>query len=90
MIKEISQADYESTMAESMINVTETAEPVVDIWLYVELLVQENIVASYVWENNLVEKVYRSKDNRYDHVLLPTARENYFIVLLIDINAKPL
>jgi len=33
----------------------------------------------------LVEKVYRSWDGSYDHVLLPTAEENYFVVLIIDI-----
>ena len=75
-------------MLTGMVDVTETAEPAVDIWPYVRLLVQENIVSSYVLKNSLVEKVYRSKGNRYDHVLLPTARENYFIVLLVDITAK--
>lgn len=75
-------------MIGGMTDVTETAEPVVDVWPYVEMLSTEGVVSNYVLENSLVEKVYRSKDSKYDHVLLPTANENYFVVLVIDIKAK--
>lgn len=88
MTKEINQVEYNSTMTSGMTDVTETAEPVVDVWPYVEMLTSEGIVSNYVLENSLVEKVYRSKDSKYDHVLLPTAKENYFIVLVVDIKAK--
>lgn len=88
MTKEIHQVEYSNTMTGGMTDVTETAEPVVDVWPYVEMLSNEGIVSKYLLDNSLVEKVYRSKDSRYDHVLLPTANENYFIVLIIDIKAK--
>ena len=88
MTKEITQKEYESTMKSGMQDITETAEPAVDIWAYVEILVKQGIVSKYVLENFLVEKVYRSKDNKYNHVLLPTATENYFIVLVANIVAK--
>jgi hypothetical protein len=75
-------------MSSGMRDVTETAEPVVDIWPYVDMLAHEGIVSHYVVESNLVEKVYRSEDGKVDHVLLPTAKENYFVVLVIDIKAE--
>ena len=88
MIKEINQHDYKSTMMSGMSDVTETAEPVVDVWPYVKVLADEGIVSKYVPENFLVEKVYRSNDNNYDHVLLPTSRENYVVVLVINIKTQ--
>jgi hypothetical protein len=88
MTKEINQVEYNNTLTGGMTDVTQTAEPVVDVWPYVELLSKEGIVSNYVLENSLVEKVYRSKDSKYDHVLLPTAKENNFLVLVIDIEAK--
>ena len=51
-------------------------------------LVRQHIILPYVFENNLVEKVYRSKDGKYDHVLLPTEKNNCFVVLVVDINSK--
>lgn len=88
MTKEINQVEYNRTMTGGMTDVTETAEPVVDVWPYVEMLSNEGIVSDYVLENFLVEKVYRSNDGKYDHVLLPTAKDNHFVVLAIDIKAK--
>ena len=68
-----------------MTDVTETAEPVVDIWQYVEELVREKIIDSYVYENNLVEAVYRNDTSTFDHVLLPTGHKDVFIVLVVDL-----
>lgn len=84
----ISQLKYKDTMTGGMTDVTETAEPVVDIWPYVEMLSNDGVVSDYVRENLLVEKVYRSKVGNYDHVLLPTGKDNYFIVLIINIKEK--
>lgn len=88
MTNAISQLEYKNTMIGGMTDVTETAEPVVDIWPYVELLSNDGVVSDYVLKNRLVEKVYRNKDGKYDHVLLPTAKDNYFVVLVIDIKEK--
>ncbi|QNF34763.1 hypothetical protein HUW51_19270 [Adhaeribacter swui] len=41
-----------------------------------------------VYDQELVEKVYRSCENTYDHVLLPTENQNTFIVIVIDLLAK--
>lgn len=88
MTKELSLLEYERTMIVGMNDVTETAEPIIDIWPYVEKLVENSIVLPYVFENNLVEQVYRSNDNKYDHILLPTEKQNYFVVLVIDRTEK--
>jgi hypothetical protein len=68
-----------------MADVTETAEPIVDIWTYVKDLVYENIVSEYVFKNNLVEKVYRNDTSTFDHILLPTNDKNVFIVIVVKI-----
>jgi len=68
-----------------MSDVTETAEPVVDIWDYVEELVKGNVVENYVHENSLVETVYRNDTSTFDHILLPTNDPNVFITLVVDL-----
>lgn len=67
-----------------MLDVSETAEPVIDIWPYVSELVNDKIVLRYVLEQNLVEKVYRNIDYTYEHILLPTNDQNIFIVLVVN------
>jgi hypothetical protein len=77
LTKELSAQEFAKTFGNTMTDVTETAEPVVDIWDYVEELVRQNSVDKYVYENNLVEKVYRSDTSTFDHVLLPTVLAPY-------------
>ena len=84
----LSEDEYKSTMTPKMVNVTETAEPTVDIWEYVEKLTVENVVSKYVLENGLVEKVYRNQTDTFDHVLLPTPKDNCFVLLIIDLVAE--
>jgi hypothetical protein len=85
LTKALSEKEYKETMGSKMIDVTETAEPVVDISAYVKDLVYENVVSDYVLKNNLVEKVYRNDTYTFDHILLPTSNENVFIVLVVKL-----
>lgn len=85
MTKQLTETEFRNTFGSKMTDVTETAEPIVDIWDYVKELVNQNIVDKYVLENNLVEKVYRNDTSTFDQVLLPTERQNVFIVFVVDI-----
>jgi hypothetical protein len=71
-----------------MTDVTEIAEPVVDIWRYVEELVKQKLIDNYVLKNNLIEKVYRSDTSTFDHILLPTHDQNIFVTLVVDLTKK--
>ncbi|HWB25231.1 MAG TPA: pentapeptide repeat-containing protein [Chitinophagaceae bacterium] len=85
----LSYADFLATMTPKMKDVTETSLPVIDIWpYYVKQLVYEDILRNYVYENRLVEKVYRNENNTFDQILLPTNNENTFVVIIIDIKRK--
>ena len=88
MTKELTEKEYKSTMTERMVDITETTEPVVDIWSYVHQLNKDKVVLNYVYENELVETVYRNNENSYHHVLLPTDNKNIFIVIIINVTAK--
>jgi len=85
VIRNLSEKEYINTFGKKMTDVTETAEPVINIWSYVEELVKLNLVDNYVFENNLVEYVYRNDSSTFEHVLLPTKDENVFIVLVVDL-----
>lgn len=86
--KELSEASYKTTLGAKMIDVTETAEPATDIWDYVDALVYEKVVDSYVRENFLVQSVYRDNGGFYDHVLLPTKHTNTYIVIVVNIHER--
>ena len=88
MTKQLTESEFRNTFDNKMTDVTQTAEPVVDIWNYVEVLAKQNLVNNYVFENNLVETVFRNETSTFDHILLPTSDQNIFITLVIDLTKK--
>jgi hypothetical protein len=84
----LTEKEYRETMTDKMVNVTETAEPTVDIWSYVELLTKDKEISNYVYENQLVEMVSRNDEGTFDHVLLPTDKSNVFVVIIVDLKKE--
>jgi hypothetical protein len=85
LTKQLTEPEFLTTFGATMTDVTETAEPIIDIWNYVEELVEQDIVDIYVCNNNLVKKVYRNDTSSFDHVLLPTDKKNVFVTIVIDL-----
>jgi hypothetical protein len=85
MLIELTPEEFILTMSEEMEDVTETAEPVVDISPYVSQLIAENLVLPDTLEEELIEIIYRNEEETFDHVLLPTDDEEIFIALVIDL-----
>ena len=85
MLIELTPEEFILTMSEEMEDVTETAEPVVDITPYVAELIAENLILPNTLEEELIEIIYRNEEETFDHVLLPTDDEEVFIALVIDL-----
>ena len=72
-------------MTRKMQKVTETATDVLDIWrlrLFPSLLLIWRATPS---TTGFVEAVYRSDDDRFDHVLVMTMTKNIFLTVVIDL-----
>ncbi len=83
--KLLTEEEYLATMSEEMIDVTEVAEAVVDIWPYVMVLVSEGVVQQEVLDDAQIEMVYRDEEDYFDHILLPTDDESIFVVIVVDL-----
>jgi hypothetical protein len=88
LTKQLTEIELKNTFGNKMTDVTQTAMPVVDIWNYVKELAKENLVDNYVYENNLIEVVYRNDSSTFDHILLPTENKNIFITIVVDLIEK--
>lgn len=92
MTNELTAEQYKATLSDRMqdltdVDLADTDFPATAIWEYVEELVANSIVPKYVLDSEVVEKLYRNQD-LYDHVLLPTAEENTFAVIVIDLETE--
>ena len=85
MTNELTEEQYLKTMTEKMVDITATAEAIVDIWDYVEQLVAENNLDKAMVESQFVESVYRNDSYTFDHVLVPTGGSNVYVVILVNL-----
>ena len=84
MIRELSREEFLNTMGSGMMNITQDAESVVDIWEYAESLLDEKKISQYGFDNRLIEAVYSDEKRIYQHVLLFTEKSNCYIVIVIN------
>lgn len=74
---------FHRTCVGRMRDVTADSFPVTDIWPYVEAIPKREFrTAHYRFEE--VELVYRSADDRFDHVLVPTTGRNVDLAVVVD------
>ncbi len=87
--KLLSEAEFKTALGEQMINITgkeDTASPagVLDVIPYVDAVPQSDL-NPHTLHDHFVEYVYRSSDNRFDHVLFMTKTKNVYLVVVVDL-----
>lgn len=82
-MRELSRSEFEATFIKPMVNVTTTAEEVVEIWPYADSAIAAAFpdVQAQHWD---VGYVYESSDRKYQHVLIETHQENVYLAIVID------
>ncbi|QNH61384.1 hypothetical protein [Hymenobacter sediminicola] len=69
-----------------MLDVTATAEPILDIWPYVESVASDDL-EGYQLTDGIVRHVYQDPKDRFLHVLVSTDDINVFLVVIINLKS---
>lgn len=80
----LSAEAFAATFAETMRDVTREAEPVCDVWDYVEAIPDAELDGLVPQD---VAYVYRARD-AYDHVVIATETLDVFLVVVVDLQAR--
>ena len=70
-----------------MTDVTNTADEVVNVWPYVEIVLSTEFAEQETdsWD---VEFVYINQPKSYQHILINTQIENAYLVIVVDVIGK--
>jgi len=68
------------TMTKPMKRLTQVGRDELQVWPYVE----DQVLDPYEVAERDVECIYRSADDRYDHVLIPTTTDRTYLVTIVD------
>jgi hypothetical protein len=78
---------FDRTFAAPMRDVSEDSDPVTDIWSYVRAIPASDL-RDLTHRAEEVAHVYRSGDDQFDHVLIPTDAPNVYLVVVVSRTAS--
>jgi hypothetical protein len=85
-MNKLGYAQYQLTFKAPMLDLTAIAEPVIDIWSYVEDIPVEDL-NGYILSDGEVRHVYQHPDGTFLHVLVSTLNKDVFLVVIIDLQS---
>jgi len=83
--RSLNEAEFRSTFAEPMEDITKNHVDVIDIWPYVRAVPSPDLMGHEIYDQ-FVEYVYRSADNQFDHVLVMTRSSNVYLVVVVEVS----
>lgn len=87
-IRQLSEAQFLHTMGSKMVDATESAEVLADLWSYAEGLLRAGLISGYGFRRRLVEAVYENTSRTYQHILLFTDQKNVYVAVVVDMVRK--
>lgn len=80
----LGDVEFKSTFGMPMRDVVGEASNVIDIWPYVSEVPPSDLQGHEI-HDRFVEHVYRSPDNKYDHVMVTTKTQNVYLVIVVNL-----
>jgi hypothetical protein len=82
--RRLTEDEFKATMTAPMHDVTESPTEILDIWQYVPSVPSSDLEGHSIYDR-FVEVVYRSEDDRFDHVLVMTRTKNVYLAVVVDL-----
>jgi hypothetical protein len=86
--KLLSKEKFEGTLSKKMTDVTSDTLSMFNIWPYVNDLKKAKIVSKKIDESTIVYKVYRNSNEQFEHILLRTEKEHYYVIIVVNVVKK--
>ncbi|UMR29458.1 hypothetical protein MJ904_20695 [Massilia sp. MB5] len=81
--KLLSNEEYRETLYPNMVNVTENAEEVVDLWAYADQVIEDAYHSCTAWEWR-VGHIYETPDAKYQHIGIPVPKDDTYLVVIAN------
>lgn len=78
----LDQAAFLATQTIPMNNITQTADEIVDLWAYADIVIEELYHSCTAWEW-VVRWIYESTDGEYQHIGIPVPLDNTYLVVVV-------
>ena len=85
--RELSKQEYEATFSLPMLDVTESAEELIDLWPYAGAVVDADYPDADDWDWRVMF-IYESRDGAYQHLYVPVPEDNKYLLVVVSKQQK--
>jgi hypothetical protein len=81
--RELTKEEYEATFSPPMIDVSQIADEIVDLWAYADPIINDLYHNCSAWEWE-VKYIYEARDGSYQHINIPVPRDNTYLSIIVS------
>jgi hypothetical protein len=85
--RELSREDFEATFLLPMVDISNSAAELVDLWRYADQVIANAYHNCTAWDWR-VAHIYESGDARYQHVGIPVPKDDTYLTVVVDVDAR--
>lgn len=80
---ELTEEEYKASFSPPMLDVTEDADEIVDLWSYADQVIEDKYHNCPAWEWR-VKLIYETRDGSYQHINIPVPKSNTYLSIVVD------
>ena len=81
--KLLTKEEYDATLSPKMINVSETADEIVDLWGYADPIIDAEYHNCSAWDWK-VNHIYESQNGSYQHIGIAVPVDDTYLVVIVN------
>jgi hypothetical protein len=81
--KLLTKEEYDDTLSPKMLNVTETADEIVDLWGYADPIIEAEYHNCSAWDWK-VNHIYESQNGSYQHIGIAVPVDDTYLVVIVN------
>jgi hypothetical protein len=85
--RELSREDFEATFLLPMVDISNSAAELVDLWRYADQVIANAYHNCTAWDWR-VAHIYESGDARYQLVGIPVPKDDTYLTVVVDVDAR--
>ena len=82
-MKLLTPKEYQATLCPNMINVSDSAEELVDLWGYADPIIESDYHNCTAWDWR-VDHIFDTPDGSFQHIGIPVPKDDTYLVVIID------
>lgn len=86
-VRELTLLQCEQYSHFPMNDVTNTADELVDLWSYADIVIEEKYHSCTAWHWE-VRYIYETPDKSYQHIGIPVPVDNTYLVVIVDVKMR--